>query len=353
MPTRPSFPSDPPEISPDERLELAHQRWKEDKTIPVAKIARKHGVPRSTLQGRIDGAVSKTVRQRNQQKLFPEEETALHDWILRLQAWGWPVRVEQIRKMAQELLTTEGDTRLLGKNWTQKFLSRYKDIRTKYIPPLGKERALSQDPTILSTWFELFLRIKTEYKVEEEDIWNMDEKGVMQGDIAKLKVMISRHEKHQHMTQCGNREWVSLLECISMSGRALRSWITFKAVMQQKAWNDAYPEAHISTSEKGWTENEIYLRWIERCFDKESAIGQKGEYRILCVDGHASHISTAAIEYCITRKIIVLCLPAHTTHLLQPLDVGVFAPLSIAYKNHVQRATRLGTCYSIDKTDFL
>ena len=155
------------------------------------------------------------------------------------------------------------------------------------------------------------------------------------------------------MTQCGNREWVSLLECISISGRALRSWITFKAVMQQKAWNDAYPEAHISTSEKGWTENEIYLRWIERCFDKESAIGQKGECRILCVDGHASHISTAAIEYCITRKIIVLYLPAHTTHLLPPLDVGVFAPLPIAYKNHVQRATRLGTCYSIDKTDFL
>ena len=143
MPTRPSLPSDPPELSPDERLELAHKRWKEDETIPVAKIARKHGVPRSTLQGRIDGAVSTTVRQQNQQKLSPEEETALHDWILRLQAWGWPVRVEQVRKMAQELLTTKGDTKLLGKNWTQKFLSRNEDIRTKYIPPLDKERALA------------------------------------------------------------------------------------------------------------------------------------------------------------------------------------------------------------------
>ena len=38
---------------------------------------------------------------------------------------------------------------------------------------------------------------------------------------------------------------------------------------------------------------------------------------------------------------------------MQPLDVGVFGPLSIAYKNHVQRVTRLGACYSIDKTDFL
>ena len=39
--------------------------------------------------------------------------------------------------------------------------------------------------------------------------------------------------------------------------------------------------------------------------------------------------------------------------MLQPLDVGIFAALSIAYKNRVQRATRLGACYSIDETDFL
>ena len=32
---------------------------------------------------------------------------------------------------------------LLGKNWPQKFLSRYKDIKTKYILPLDKERALA------------------------------------------------------------------------------------------------------------------------------------------------------------------------------------------------------------------
>lgn len=192
-----------------------------------------------------------------------------------------------------------------------------------------------------------------EYNVQDQDIWNMDEKGVMQGVMAKFRVMVSADERKKHMTQCGNREWVSLLECISMTGNVLRSWVIFKGVLQQKAWSEAFPEAHISTSEKGWTENEIYLWWIEQCFDKETSTIQKGEYRLLCVDGNASHISTTAIEYCIARKIIILCLPPHTTHLLQPLDVGVFAPLSIAYKNYVHRVTQLGACYSIDKVDFL
>ena len=74
---------------------------------------------------------------------------------------------------------------------------------------------------------------------------------------------------------------------------------------------------------------------------------------MLLLDGHASHISTAAIQFCVDEKIILLCLPPHTTHILQPLDVGVFSPLASTYKRLVQRKTRLGGGYSIDKVDFL
>ena len=68
MATAPFPPTDPtelPQLSPDERLELAYKRWKEDKTIPVAEITRKYGIPRSTLKDRIYGATSTKVRQQN------------------------------------------------------------------------------------------------------------------------------------------------------------------------------------------------------------------------------------------------------------------------------------------------
>ena len=74
---------------------------------------------------------------------------------------------------------------------------------------------------------------------------------------------------------------------------------------------------------------------------------------MLLIDDHASHITTQIIDYCISQKIILLCLPAHITHLLQSLDVEVFASLATAYKFHVQRVTRLEVSYLIDKTDFL
>jgi hypothetical protein len=45
-------------------------------------------------------------------------------------------------------------------------------------------------------------------------------------------------------------------------------------------------------------------------------------------------------------------MPAHSSHLLQPLDVGCFSPLKRAYGRLIEAKARLGF-YSIDKLDFL
>ncbi len=138
-----------------------------------------------------------------------------------------------------------------------------------------------------------------------------------------------------------------------MDSRSLPPWIIFKGKLIQKSWKEALKSGEICISENGWTDNTIGFEWLQRGFNQETRAYQKGEYRMLLVDGHASHITTAAIQYCIDYKIILLCLPPHITHLLQPLDVGVFSPLATAYKSHVQRVTRLGASYHIDKVDFL
>ena len=47
----------------------------------------------------------------------------------------------------------------------------------------------------------------------------------------------------------------------------------------------------------------------------------------LLLDGHSTHYQPQAIRFAMEHDIILLCLPPHTTHESQPLDVGVFAPL--------------------------
>lgn len=52
---------------------------------------------------------------------------------------------------------------------------------------------------------------------------------------------------------------------------------------------------------------------------------------LLIFDGHSSHLSADVDIFCKENAIICLCMPTYTSHLLQPLDVGLFGSLKCAY----------------------
>ena len=52
---------------------------------------------------------------------------------------------------------------------------------------------------------------------------------------------------------------------------------------------------------------------------------------LLIFDGHSSHITIDVIEYVRLNNINLLCLPSHTSHILQPLDVGVFKSFKTSF----------------------
>jgi hypothetical protein len=101
----------------------------------------------------------------------------------------------------------------------------------------------------------------------------------------------------------------------------------------------------------GWTDHDVALTWLQH-FDKWTVSQKRGEYRLLIVDGHLSHQTIEFVEYCEKQRIIPLCLPPHTTHILQPLDVGVFSALAKAYKQLVSHQSALGA-QSVDNHQFL
>ena len=77
-----------------------------------------------------------------------------------------------------------------------------------------------------------------------------------------------------------------------------------------------------------------------------------GKYRLLILDGHDSHLTPRFDQICTENDIISICMPAHASRKLQPLDVAVFSPLKRAYGDLVQAKMRCGLNY-IDKLDFL
>jgi hypothetical protein len=95
------------------------------------------------------------------------------------------------------------------------------------------------------------------------------------------------------------------------------------------------------------------LAWLEQVFERCTKPPAR-RWRLLILDGHSSHVSIEFLNYCNLHLILLLVLPPHSTHTLQPLDVVMFKPLSTAYSNaltnHIHRAQGL---IGLKKGEFL
>ena len=114
-----------------------------------------------------------------------------------------------------------------------------------------------------------------------------------------------------------------------MKGWHLPPFILLKGVHQLQNWylyTNLPRDWMIKPAPNGWTDNDTALEWLEH-LERHTIPRTKGLYRLLVVDGHDSHINIKFDEYCRDHHIVPLCLPAHSSHLLQPLDVGCFRPL--------------------------
>ena len=92
------------------------------------------------------------------------------------------------------------------------------------------------------------------------------------------------------------------------------------------------------------------MDWIQH-FEKHTKPRTISGYRLLVLDGHESHHSDEFEEYCKEHNIVTLCMPAHSSHILQPLNVGCFSPLKKAYGRQIEDMMRAHISH-ITKDDF-
>ena len=158
-------------------------------------------------------------------------------------------------------------------------------------------------------------------------------------------------------SQDGSREFISLLACISASGTALPPALIYKGdTSLQDTWLEDWTSqdlAHFTISPNGWSSNALGLNWLQTIFQRYTNEKAGRGRRLLLVDGHSSHVNLEFIETCDRLRILLLILPSHSTHRLQPLDVSLFAPLARFYTNNLntQMANSLGMV-SMSKRSF-
>ncbi|KAJ6436248.1 ATP-dependent DNA helicase PIF1 [Purpureocillium lavendulum] len=340
--------------SREERVLLAIKAYQQGQFDSAHKAATAYDVPQSTVSARLRGARPRRDAQMKNRKLTATEETALVQWVLSMDERGMPPTVAYTRRMANLLLSERGQE-TVGENWVRKFVGRHDEIKAKYSRRYDYQRAKCEDPKMIQEWFDRVAMAKQKWGILDEDVYNFDETGFQMGVIATARVLTRSDRRGRPMVmQPGNREWVTVIESVNCQGWALPAMVILQGKMHQASWYESgVPEDwQIAVSDKGWTSDDLGLHWLKAVFDPCTRRRTVGTHRLLILDGHGSHVTPEFDKYCTDSAIVVLQMPAHSSHLLQPLDVGCFSPLKTIYGRKVQEKMLAGVNH-IDKEDFL
>jgi hypothetical protein len=186
-------------------------------------------------------------------------------------------------------------------------------------------------------------RLLKDPAISKENVYNMDETGVMLSMLGTVKVLVGKDDMRDYRGARVKRTIVTAIECISGDGRYLNPMIIWPATTHRSNWTTfPTPGWQYVCSDTGYTDSYISLQWLQRIFDPETKERARGKPRVLICDGFGTHETLEVLEFCFANNIILCRLPSHTSHKLQPCDVAVFAPLKAAYREQAERLERGG-----------
>lgn len=101
--------------------------------------------------------------------------------------------------------------------------------------------------------------------------------------------------------------------------------MTFKSHMLNGASPGNYGNCHPT----GWSTGEISVMFLDHFVKHVKPT--KDNTVLLIIDNHETHVTIDVINKARDNGIVILTVPPHTSHKLQPLDRGVFGPLKAYY----------------------
>ena len=329
----------------------------------VRAAARKYGVDKRTLTRRRNGATTCHKAHVNQQALNPGEEEALITYIQRCDAQGFPIRHPMLKATAEFLIQKRSNdprrqtlsVKLLSHSWSGRFVKRHPFLQTLMGKPIESSRAKACTSDNLQKWFGVFKQAMDTYKPTLGNIYNIDETGFQIGTTSRSYVIIDKRQNSAGKTGTASKsENITAIETGCADGTLLPPFLIFKGQYLQSTWfSTNVPDDWIAvTSPNGWTSDLLAMGWLKRVFEPSTRNKANGNYRIIILDGHHSHLTPEFMEYCTEHRIIVLCLPAHTSHMTQPMDIAVFSPVKYWFRREVEAYLRCGEI-RVPKAEFM
>ncbi len=169
-------------------------------------------------------------------------------------------------------------------------------------------------------------------------IFNMDETQVFESNRGRNVKVVTRRgvKKIGKKFKLGGKH-VTAVVTIAADGTHLETLLlrARKTVDLQEVKEMLEMEVAIGTTAKGWMERSMFLKWVEEIFIpsvKERRLKFGNQPAALLVDGHNSRTNLEAIKLLRENNIDLIVFPAHSSHIIQPLDNACFRSFKSTFR---------------------
>ena len=155
-------------------------------------------------------------------------------WILNMEECGHPVSHSQLREFVTLLNVSTGGQEC-GHNWTQRFLIRRPELQAKMGTKIDTLRLKNTTPNKLRPWFNSLQALIRRLGVRPPNIYNVDKIGIALGVCNSHTIIGTTMSTKSYMQTPENREWVSIIKCVSASGQKIKPVVIFRGKTLQSS----------------------------------------------------------------------------------------------------------------------
>ena len=325
--------------------------------LTVSAAAIKFSVPRKTLDDRIKGRIKHGSKPGVSTALSSIEEDSLVSYLIYMANRGFPLTRTMVKAFAWSIAKRCGTSNRFnseygpGEKWWVSFRQRHPQLALRRCDSLERSRAEALSPAIVNEYYDLLYSVLDDNGLlnSPRQIYNCDETFVPL-DFSREKAVTVRGVKNVYRQSQGTSDHITMLCCASAAGFPLPPMIIYSKSFPGGQYRfDGPDDTLYAKSESGWIDTELFITWFKKIFLKYS-VAQRP--LLLLIDGHKSHMGLELVDLCRENNVILFCLPPHTTHALQPLDVSVFKSLKDHFAKAVRSITFAKKDYIVTKRDF-
>ncbi|XP_045453927.1 MFS-type transporter clz9-like [Melitaea cinxia] len=266
-----------------------------------------------------------------------EQEVELVDHILKCSKQFYGLTIEMVRKIAFKFAEVNNlkhnfdkKTQMAGKDWFYAFKKRNPNISLRRPESTSINRITAFNETEVKMFFNNLESLQTKYQFDANRIYNVDETGISNVQ-RNSRILAPKGQKQVGMISSGEKGTTITVVCaFSASGNYIPPFFIFKRKrMNAQLLRGGNSDMIAAVSDSGWINENLFVDWLHHFISNAKPSVEKPI--LLVLDNHESHVSLACYLLCRKNGIILLSLPPHTSHRMQPLDLTYFGPLKTAY----------------------